>query len=114
MVGEVLQDRWLDSVFVDPLGGRGVAPAGAIRPGLCGGPVPGGGGPAGAALPGPRWNSCPPTSRCGRVISSAPAMITAGADARLADTWTVSHWMASAVSISARALRAPVSRARQV
>ena len=31
-VGEVLQDRWLDGVFVDPLGGRGVAPAGAVRP----------------------------------------------------------------------------------
>jgi hypothetical protein len=41
VVGEVLQDRGLDSVFVDPLGGGGVAPAGAIGPRLCGGPVPG-------------------------------------------------------------------------
>ena len=49
MVGEVLPDRWLDGVFVDPLCGCGVAPAGAVRLGLCGGPVPGGGGPAGAA-----------------------------------------------------------------
>ena len=53
-------------------------------------------------------------SRCGRVISSAPAMITAGAVAGLAVTWTVSHWTASAVSISPRALRAAGSRARQV
>lgn len=32
VVGEVLQDRGLDGVFVDPLGGGGVAPAGAVGP----------------------------------------------------------------------------------
>src|SRR5689334_15016304 len=78
----------------------------------------------------PRCSHAPARrSRCGRVISSAPATITAGvaavladpvlantglANTGLADTWTVSHWTARAVSISPRALRAAGSRARQV
>src|SRR5690349_23239752 len=83
----------------------------------------------------PRCSHAPASrSRWGRVISSAPATITAGvepaladpaladpvladpvlANTGLADTWTVSHWTARAVSISPRALRAAGSRARQV
>src|SRR5580700_7629051 len=47
VVGEVLQDGRLDGVFVDALGGGGVAPAGVVGPGLRGGPVPRGRGAAG-------------------------------------------------------------------
>ena len=48
-VGKVLQDRRLDGVFVNPLGGGGVAPAGAVALGRTDGPRPRYRGAAGAA-----------------------------------------------------------------
>src|SRR5581483_2160345 len=51
-------------------------------------------------------------SRCARVMSSGPARITAGVCAVLAVTWTVSHWMISAVSTSFLALTADGDTAR--